>query len=223
MSSINNMRSFLLGTYHDLPNVLFIGSLLLGAIMGYLPLVWVALGLIINGAIVAALQGLLSFMFPTWSQVAVPANSIACDIFAKIRGASVTASKVTYVAPSYWVSAVVFFATFSVYNSVRILFRAPTQNAPQDKIDNRRAFSLSTLVIGLSFLGFVFTRGFTGCETWLGGVLGTIVGAGTAIGFWHILDACGTGGVPDILQVVGSMAPEGSDVVPIICSPSPPQ
>ena len=52
--SLDAARSFLLGAYHDLPNVLFMGSLVLGSITGYLPLVWVSLGLILNGASVAA-------------------------------------------------------------------------------------------------------------------------------------------------------------------------
>jgi len=54
--SVARMRQFLLGLYHDLPNVLFTGSFVLGSITGYLPLVWVSLGLIFNGLIVSAIQ-----------------------------------------------------------------------------------------------------------------------------------------------------------------------
>lgn len=213
-------RTFLLGTYHDLPNVLFIGCLVLGAITGYLPLVWLSLGLMLNGAVVAILQGLMSFLFPTWAQVAVPANSLACDVFAKVAGSG-SRGGVSIVAPSHWLAAAVFFATFSVYNSARVAMKEPARGASSDKVDNRRAFSLSTLVIGLVFLGFIFFRGFTGCETWLGSVLGAVVGGGSAVAYWHILDACGSGLIPDVLQVVGSLAPSGSDTVPVVCSPPP--
>ncbi len=221
MNALVRARTFLLGAYHDLPNVLFMGSFLLGAITGYLPLVWVSLGLIFNGALVAALQGLLSFLFPKWTQVAIPSNSLACDIFARMAGSPATGrGGVSYVAPSHWLSAAVFFAMFSLYNSIMIAMKEPAAGAPKEKVDTRRAFSLTTMTIAVVFFGLILLRGFTGCETWLGGITGTLIGAGGAIGFWHLLDACGAGTIPDVLQVVNSIAPGGDgDEVPIICSP----
>jgi hypothetical protein len=222
MNGMQRARTFLLGAYHDLPNVLFIGAFLFGAIVGYLPLVFLSLGLIANGAMIAAAQGLLSLLFPTWSQVAVPASSIACEIFGKMSGVLMPprTGGMTTVAPSYWIGSAVFFAVFSIYNSARVLARDPADGASQDKVDNRRAFSLSTLVIGIVFLLFVFARGFTGCETWLGASLGAAIGGGMAVFFWNLLDSCGAGTVPDLLQVVGSMAPAGSDApTPVVCAP----
>ena len=219
MNSLQRSRTFLLGAYHDLPNVLFIGALLLGALVGYLPLVYLSLGMIANGAVIAAFQGILSFIFPTWTQVVVPANSVACEIFGKMTGVA-TAPKntgVTYVAPSHWIGAAVFFAVFSLYNSVKVLTRGAAEGAPADKVDNRRAFSLSTVLIGIAFLLFVFARGFTGCETWLGASTGALIGGGMAIFYWNLLDSCGAGMVPDVLQVVGSMAPSAEDV-PVVCA-----
>jgi len=224
MNGIQRARTFLLGAYHDLPNVLFIGSLLLGALVGYLPLIFVAIGLIVNGATISAFQGLLRLLFPTWSQIVVPANSVACDIFGKINGVlrPPLSGELVAVAPSHWIGAAAFFAVFSVYNSARVLGRDAATNAPADKVDNRRAFSLSTLVIGVVFLLLVFARGFTGCETWLGASLGALIGGGLAIIYWGILDACGAGTVPDILQVVGSMAPGGANSeVPVVCTAPP--
>lgn len=224
MNGMQRARTFLLGAYHDLPNVLFMGALLIGALVGYLPLVYLAVGLIANGAVITAFQGLLKLVFPTWNQVARPANSVACDIFGVISGitAPSTNGALTIVAPSHWIGAAVFFAVFNIYNSVNIMGRDPAYGAAQDKVENRRAFTLSTLVIGIVFLLFVFARGFTGCETWLGASLGTLIGSGMAILYWNLLDACGSGTVPDILQVMGSLAPAGSgESVPIVCTPPP--
>jgi hypothetical protein len=220
MNGMQRARTFLLGAYHDLPNVLFIGSLILGALVGYLPLVYVAIGLIANGAVITAFQSLLRLLFPTWNQVVLPASSVACDIFGKINGvmAPGTVGGITTVAPSHWIGAAVFFATFSVYNSAMVLGREPAKGVSADKVENRRAFSLSTLVIGVAFLLFVFARGFTGCETWLGSVFGALIGGGMAILYWTLLDSCGVGTVPDILQVVGSMAPSGENDVPVVCT-----
>jgi hypothetical protein len=218
--SFVRMREFLLGSYHDLPNILFVGSLILGSIMGYLPLVWVSLGLILNGASIAVLQGLLSLVFPKWAQVSVPSGSSACEILGSVAGVASTGT--TVVAPSHWLSAATFFAVFSIYNSIRIALKPPARGASSEKVDARRAFSLSVVVIGVVFLGLIMGRGFSGCETWLGGISGVLMGAGLGIGYWHLLDACGTGAIPDVLQVIHSLPPP-ADVanVPVICTPPP--
>lgn len=224
MNGMQRARTFLLGAYHDLPNVLFMGALLIGALVGYLPLVYLAIGLIANGAVISAFQGLLNLIFPTWNQVARPSNSMACDIFGVINGitAPPTSGSMTTVAPSHWIGAAVFFAVFNIYNSVNIMGREPARGVAQDKVENRRAFTLSTLVIGIVFLLFVFARGFTGCETWLGASLGALIGGGMAILYWDLLDACGSGTVPDVLQVMGALAPAGSgESVPVVCTPPP--
>jgi hypothetical protein len=225
MNGIQRARTFLLGAYHDLPNVLFIGALLLGAMVGFLPLVFVSLGMILNGAIIAVFQGILGFIFPTWSQVSMPAGSLACEVFGKLAGVRAPGTNlgVSLVAPSHWIGATVFFAAFNIYNSMRVMMKDPARGASADKVENRRAFSLSTLVIGLAFLLLVFARGFTGCETWLGASLGAIIGGVTAVMYWELLDTCGVGVIPDLLQVVGSLAPAGDGAeVPVVCSAPPP-
>lgn len=213
-------REFLLGMYHDLPNVLFVGSLILGSITGYLSLVWVSLGMIANGMIVSFLQSILSFVWNTWDQTIGPAGSRTCDIFGHISPSETPAFRP--IAPSHWIAASAFFAMFSIYNSIRVSLKAPAKGVSREKIDARLAVSLSVLVTGILFFALVLFRGFSGCESWLGGITGAIVGAGGAIGYWHILDACGAGTIPDILHVVQAMAPSGSDThVPVMCTPSP--
>ena len=212
-------REFLLGAYHDLPNVLFTGSLLIGSMTGYLSLIWVAVGMILVAVVVSLLQGGLSLVYPNWSQVVVPAGSLACEIIRRVQDSGAT----TVIAPSYWLSATSFFAMFLIYNSIRVAIRPPADGVDATKVDARRAFSLSVLLTGIAFFFLVLLRGYSGCESWLGGILGVLVGSGVAIGYWHLLDACDSGIIPDILQVVGSMAPAGSDATtPIVCTPPPP-
>jgi hypothetical protein len=210
--SVQAARNFLLGAYHDLPNVLFMGSLVLGSITGYLPLVWVSLGLIANGAIVAAFQGFLRLLFPTWSQVSMPAGMGTCSII-KPTG------ELTAVAPSHWLAAAVFFAVFSVFNSIQVAIRPNKKGVDSSKIQNRQAVSMSVMIVGLVFCILVLARGLTGCETWLGSILGALIGGWFAIGYWYVLDACGTGSIPDILQIVESSAPESNGKeTPVVCS-----
>jgi hypothetical protein len=213
--SLDAARSFLLGAYHDLPNVLFMGSLVLGSITGYLPLVWVSLGLILNGASVAAAQGIFRLLFPTWNQVSIPAGMGTCTIIHP--GMPGTSEDVLTVAPSHWLAATVFFAVFSIFNSIQVAMRPAKAGVDGGKINTRRAVSMSAMIIGIVFLVMILGRGLSGCETWLGGALGTVMGGGIAIGYWYLLDACGAGTIPDILQIVGGTAPASSDS-PVVCS-----
>jgi hypothetical protein len=215
--SLASARSFLLGSYHDLPNVLFIGSLLLGGITGYLPLVWLSLGMILNGTAVAAVQLLLRILFPTWSQVSVPAGMGVCSVIP--LNPLTSSNDILTVAPSHWLSAALFFATFSIFNSIQVAIRPSAEDVDGNKVSTRRAVSLSAMVVGIVFFALVLARGFSGCETWLGGALGALIGMGTAIGYWYLLDLCGTGTIPDILQIVKASAPAGSAKnTPVICS-----
>jgi hypothetical protein len=233
------VRKFILASYHDLPNILFVGSLLLGSLMGYLPLVWMALGLVFTGAANTFVQMLLRLLFKVLpakvltdkvkQQFVLSAEDASHKCFVgfqvnmdstgrpKANSFTNTQSGI-FGAPSYWMSAATFFAAFSIYNSIRVTARESSKKVDPLLVSTRRAFSLSTLVIGLVFMMLVFARAFTGCETIASGTLGAALGIGVAIGFWHLLDVCGTGKMPDILQVVGSMAPDhGKAEQPVMC------
>jgi hypothetical protein len=219
-TSIAAVREFLLSSYHDLPNILFMGSLVLGSIMGYLPLVWLALGLVFNASVIALVQSLLNSIFEESSQLVASNISPACQVgYERLSGVKNSAGLMRRVLPSQWMGASTFFAAFSIYNSVKVTIRESAPGVRQEHIDNRRAYSLSTFIIGSGFLFLILARAFTGCETLLGGTIGVLFGAGLAIAYWHILDACGTGRIPDILQVVRSLAPESKiDETPVVCS-----
>jgi hypothetical protein len=224
-AGVERMRSFLLMTYHDLPNVLFMGSILFGCLMGYLPLVWVGLGLILNFFGIYLIQQFFKFLFKEGSEQIYAPHSLGCavgyKVFRNLAGMGNNAKTPEVVAPSQWMGAASFFSIFCIYNSIRLLLRPATTGADSKLVDNRRAFSISALVIGLFFFGLVLMRGYTGCETILGAVSGVTIGGGLAVGFWHLLNACGAGRIPDILQVVGSLAPEGSgSKVPVLCAPA---
>ena len=221
------LRQFLLGAYHDLPNVLFVGSLLIGSITGYLPLVWVSVGLIFNALNVAVLQGILRLIFSPGNapdnQIYMTGLSAACNVvFPGNRTKMELDGTPHIVAPSYWLASAIFFATFSIYNSIRVGLLPNVKGANPDKTDARRAFTLTTFIIGIVFFILTLCRGFSGCETYFGSLTGIAVGIGGAVTFWHFLDACGTSMVPDVLQVVNSMPPPGrKDEVPVVCAVDP--
>ena len=91
--------------------------------------------------------------------------------------------------------------------------------ADPNKVDVRLAFTMSVISLATFFFAILLLRGFTGCETWLGSILGILVGSGIGIGYWHLLDACHSGVPPDILNVVAATAPPRTDdETPVICS-----
>ena len=222
MSTIVQARKFILGSYHDLPNILVVSSLVLGALIGYLPLVWVSLGLLVNAAGITGLQALLGFLFPEWNQVRQPTNGLACDVLGRARMSTMASGREAYtiVAPSHWLGATSFFSAFIIYNSAMLADRVPSTSAKDERYANRKAFSITTIAIAIMFLLFVLLRGFTGCETWLGAMLGVLAGTGMAVGFWNLLDVCGAGSVPDVLQAINAMAPSSTATEsPVVCAP----
>jgi len=222
--SLAPAREFLLGAYHDLPNVLMMGSLILGGMSGYLPLIWLGLGLVANAGIIQVFQSIAAILFDKsdYESYISAGNNQACSIFNQSMSPEAAGGKM-YVTPSHWLGGSAFFTVFTIYNAIRVALRKPVAGASERMVNVRRAFSLSVLVIGLFFLALVFGRGLSGCETWIGGILGVVVGSGVAIGYWHILAACNGGRVPDVLQVVNALPPAGGGEakVPVVCTAPP--
>lgn len=233
MSAAIRARTFLLGTYHDLPNVLWIGCVILGAVMGQISLVWLGFGLLLNAASIAALQGLsygLATLFPAFGAkwLMKDASAMACTVMGdrtsllnSLAGTAAT-SAASYVVPSQWIGAVAFFAVFMIYNAIRVILRPAAYGANPEKVENRYNLSGTVIFANVAFLTVILARALSGCETALGVLTGLLVGGGVAVGYWHLLDICGTGITPDVLQVVGSMAP-GADAaaVPVVCTAPP--
>jgi hypothetical protein len=223
------VRKFLLASYYDLPNILFVGSLVLGSLTGYLPLVWMSLGLVFNWVSTTAVQLLFKIVIDNgwlkWLPAALlkglEAPKAAMNRFGytgtplDLAGSS---QKGILSIPSQWMSASTFFAIFSIYNAIKVRTKDAAEGAEKGKVAARHAFSFSTLLIGVAFFGLILLRAFTGYESLIGGLFGVLVGGSLGIAFWHLLDACGAGMVPDILQVMGSLAPERrGPQTPVMC------
>lgn len=224
-------RTFLLGSYHDLPNVLWIGCIVLGAVIGQVSLVWLGFGLLLNAAAIAALQGLsygLTVLFPAFGakwlmrDLGTLACTVVGDRTSLLNTLTAGSGGASYVVPSQWIGAVAFFAVFMIYNAVRLLLRPAAQGAHPEKVDNRYGLSATVITANVLFLMAVFVRALSGCETALGVLTGLLVGGGVAVGYWHLLDICGTGITPDVLQVAAAMAPGAETAaVPVVCTPPP--
>lgn len=211
-------REFLLGAYHDLPNILLVGSLLFGSIAGYRPLLWVALGLLGNLPITYLLQWVTK-------QAVAYAPSLAPYVRVQHRGRCATFTDsatggtiLDSYGPSWWATSAFFFVAFTFWNGIAVLF-AENPNATMDQKNNRRAYALSVIVITCIIAFMAFSRMFDGCETLAGTLFAATVGIGWGIGYWHLLDVCRSGITPDVLQIIQNSAPMGSGVVtPVVCA-----
>jgi hypothetical protein len=208
-------REFVLGAYHDLPNVLLIGSLLLGSIAGYRPLLWMAVGLLANLPLTLGAQALAS---ATGFESLRVEHRGRCATFMdselNLNGVSVQTS----YAPSWWTTSATFFVVFTLWNAFAVLFSS-NSNASTEQKTNRRAYCLSVIVISCIFVFLGLTRVFSGCETVWGALVGVLLGAIEGIAYWYILNACHSGIVPDVLQIIQNSAPASTgDLTPIVCA-----
>lgn len=208
------VREFILSTYNNLPNTIFVTAILLGAIQGNLSMIWIAIGMIINALCVLTLQELFSLIFPKWDQVVQP-GSRACSLIDDPLGPALTV-----VAPSYWFASTSYFVVFILYNAAQVAFRPANQGVSKKKVDTRVAFTMSVIILSLFFFFIIMLRGLTGCETWLGSIAGIWLGSTVAIFYWELLDVCNSGIAPDILNVVSALAPRnsGDNTTPIVCT-----
>ncbi len=201
------------------------GALILGGMSGYLPLIWLGIGLVANAGVIQVFQSILSILLDgsDYASYISTGNAYACSIFNQGMTPA-AASESIHIAPSHWLGGSAFFVVFSIYNAIRVALRKPVEGASDRMVSVRRAFSLSVIMIGIVFMALIFGRGFSGCETWTGGISGVIIGTAVAVGYWHALAACNEGRVPDVLQVVNSLPPMGGDVakVPVVCTAPPP-
>jgi hypothetical protein len=217
------MREFILGAYHDLPNILLVGSLLFGSIAGYRPLLWISLGLFANLAITYPFQ-----LAVTQFVKAVPSMEAyfrvqhrgRCAMFTE-TSSSMAPGVLDAYAPSWWVTSAFFFITFTIWNGLTVLFNE-NPNATMDQKNNRRAYGLSVLLISGIIGLMALSRTFDGCETAVGTLLGACIGGLWSVIYWKILDACGTGITPDVLLIIQNSAPmktgKKDEETPIVCA-----
>jgi len=220
-------REFVVGAYHDLPNVLLTGSLLLGSVTGYRPLVWLAVGLLFfNLPITYGVQlvtGFFDLLRPyvevdkadrcrTYSDPSKnPANNDAAE--------STSTPVLDTRGPTWWMTSAGFFFFFTLYNAIMVMSSARNPNATIDQQNNRNAYCYAVIWISVVFLIMAGCRLISGCEAKVGGIVGLGLGVVLAVIYWHLLNVCGNGLVPDILQIIGNQSPQkGSGVTPVLCA-----
>ena len=221
-------REFVVGAYHDLPNVLLTGSLLLGSVTGYRPLVWLSVGLLFfNLPITYLVQFAISKISAVQPYFAVD-KSDRCATFSDPSRSPLGNNNnaaapgfwpiLDVFGPTWWMTSAFFFFFFTLYNAIAVM-TTPNPYATLDQQNNRTAYCYAVIAISVVFLILAGCRLLSGCESLAGGVVGAGLGTLLAVCYWNLLNACGNGLVPDILQIIGNSSPQkGGDVTPVVCA-----
>ena len=221
-------REFVVGAYHDLPNVLLTGSLLLGSVTGYRPLVWLSVGLLFfNLPITYLVQFGISKISAAQPYFAVD-KSDRCATFSDPSRSPLGNNNNAAVpgfwpildvyGPTWWMTSAFFFFFFTLYNAIAVMM-TPNPYATLDQQNNRTAYCYAVIAISVVFLILAGCRLLSGCESVAGGVVGAGLGTLLAVCYWNLLNACGNGLGPDILQIIGNSSPKkGGDVTPVVCA-----
>jgi len=223
-------REFVVGAYHDLPNVLLTGSLLLGSVTGYRPLVWLAVGLLFFNLPITYLVQMVTGYFSLLKPFFAVDKSDRCATFSdpsrsplgnnnnNASGSGSSLPVLDTFGPTWWMTSAFFFFFFTLYNAIAVMM-TPNPYATLDQQNNRSAYCYAVISISVVFLILAGCRLLSGCESVAGGAVGAILGSVLAITYWQILNACGNGLVPDILQIIGNSSPQkGGDVTPVVCA-----
>lgn len=222
-------REFVVGAYHDLPNVLLTGSLLLGSVTGYRPLVWLSVGLLFFNLpityIVQIVTGYVGVLQPYFAvdksdrcaTFSDPSRRPSSNLNNNVP-VSTSMPILDATGPTWWMTSAFFFFFFTLYNAMAVMM-TPNPYATLDQQNNRTAYCYAVIAISVVFLILAGCRLLSGCESLAGGAAGAILGSILAISYWHMLNACGNGLVPDILQIIGNSSPQKtSDVTPVVCA-----
>jgi len=207
MSWILRGRELLLGAYSYLPNIFIVGSLLVGATTGIIPIL--ILGL------VTAFLGVIIFGFQTIMGSILRGSSLY-RYFSSMGPASTSE-----VLISSWASITTFVFVYLFLNTLAVYqLPAPTGADPQ-LVANRQAYMIS-IMISLCIVGLILfvSRFYIGYETIIMGLLSLGLGGGTAYGMWNLVSLNERDlRMGDIFQIRNNMAGTNlsQQIKPVMC------
>lgn len=208
---------FLSGVLRFFPNTMIMTLLVGGVALARLSWIFIAAGALLVTIAVLLLQ----YVFErTVGLGTIPGVAVleACSLLPVVRGSG------TYsMVPSMWVSVTTFFCAYIVTNAATIYTQRPSNAASKEMISVQQRKGtglisiLATVILYVAILG---PRLMTGCEHWLGVLLGVALGILTGWGWWQILNAGGSDVLPDIHGVMLGLKPNIVRGNPLACTVS---
>lgn len=228
MSLVKNLRQMLTQSFLSLPLLLVGWISFMGLTQGNIALLILALGHIfivplstmLSNTLVEALAKLLekipSVGDGTVSRFFTVANVDNCNL---IPGSIERVVPFIWVAPSYWVAHISFFAVFLLTNASFISNMPAAEGADKDKVNRRQTqVAISALLTTVVFGVLIVMRYFlTGCETVGGIALGTLLMGSLGYACYMVVKQCSVKD-SDVFGIIQSVLPEAmKDEPPMTC------
>lgn len=213
---VQNFRGMLTRSFLAMPMLLFGWALFVGSTTGNIGLLVLAFGQATVTPLATWILHTIAGFFGESAQpyFTVPAGS-SCNI---LPGGFTDSTGVQYSFPSYWLAQIFFFFGFLLSNAYTVLNMPAAPNASAEKVERRKSQAQLVLIMSSFFLLLMlFVRGLTGCETWLGVLVGGIVFLLMGNGWYQLARECSARD-SDIFGIVqGILPPEASDPPPMTC------
>ncbi len=225
MSFVKNLRILLQQSFLSLPLLLIGWSLFLGSLQGNIGLLVLFLGHLTVVPLTSMMSNVgLEFLAKKLESGGTRSyldfiqldNSDVCSL---VPGKTDYGVPFIGVAPSLWMSHIVFFFSFLLSNAVGIYTMKPAENADADKVERRKSQALLSIILtSVLAVVLIFMRKFlVGCETWIGILIA--IGLMGPLGFaWYRLARECSARDSDIFGIIQKILPdEAQQPPPMTC------
>ena len=220
MSFAKNLRILIQQSFLSLP-LLFIGwSLFLGSLQGNIGLLVLFLGHLTAVPLTSLLSNtLFEFVFKkmdsgTGSLMTYIQTSNA-DVCNLVPGKTEYANPFLGVAPSLWMSHIIFFFSFLLTNGYFVYQMKAAESADAEKVERRKTQALLSMILtGSLLIVLILLRKFlVGCETWTGILIALLTMAPLGIGWYQLAKECSARD-SDIFGIVQKVLPASAQEPP---------
>lgn len=245
-SAIQNLRGVFSSSYLALPLILYGWSFFMGLTTGNVGLLVLCMGaatvvpLVVwfSNYLLDIILNLIAFKSPFLPDIGrITNNAVIESITTKnylkqlfgiknCKGCSIfppaeecTETMPMYVFPSYWLAEIAFFFAFILSNASAILNMKADENAPKDKVENRK--QQARMVFGIAITMFIVIAlirlAILGCETVAGTIYGSVVFGSLAAAWYQVAKSCSMRD-SDLFGIVqGILPPNINDQSPMTC------
>lgn len=190
------------------PNILLTTLLVGGILFAKISWVMIAVGGVVLGLVVSALQMALEGL-GYGSTLNIAGALDTCSLVPTLGG---NLSQV----PSLWIALTVYYLGMIISNAKTVYTtKAASSAAP---VAQRQSVGIISLIVTVIFgLLMIALRSTSDCETRIGILAGFMLGGAFAGGWWAILNACGADLFPDIHGVMIGLTPGRLRTSPVVC------
>lgn len=219
MSFAKNLRLMIQQSFLSLPLLLIGWSLFLGSLQGNIGLLVLFLGHLTVVPLAGLISNtLLEFLFKKLSSDRFLLNLIQVgnsDVCNLVPGSTDFAIPFLPVAPSLWMSHIIFFFSFLLSNAYSIYFMKPADNADPEKVERRKTQVLISIILStvIAFVLILMRKLLVGCETWLGMAVAFLTMVPLGYGWYSFARECSARD-SDIFGIVQKVLPDSAKQPP---------